>query len=233
MKKSEFMEKLKNGLAVVVSPEEIAEIAAEYEEHFEYKSREGYTEEEISKKLGDPAELAKEYSDGNKRTKSNKALTATALAVLSIPAFMTYLLAWGAVLVAGATSIASFVTGFCLITHINVAGLIPQMPYLSALLGGISLFGMALTAAIGCYYLAMYVKRWGTVYVSWMKSEINGQKTPPQSKHPAIAVKTAFRLKLFVTAGLLVFIGFLIACYAAMCIAAGSFEPWHVWNWFL
>lgn len=41
----------------------VDEILAEYEEHFSYKLEEGWTEEEIAKKLSSPSEIAEEYSE--------------------------------------------------------------------------------------------------------------------------------------------------------------------------
>lgn len=56
MKKNEFMTKLADELKKrgVVDADDVA---AEYEQHFAFKLADGYSEEEIAAKLGDPAAL--------------------------------------------------------------------------------------------------------------------------------------------------------------------------------
>ena len=60
MKKNEFLAKLtsvleKNQVA------DAAEIIEEYAQHFAFKLADGYSEEEIAARLGDPEQLAMQY----------------------------------------------------------------------------------------------------------------------------------------------------------------------------
>lgn len=57
MKKNEFMTKLADELKKR-GVEDADDVAAEYEQHFAFKLADGYSEEEIAAKLGDPAALA-------------------------------------------------------------------------------------------------------------------------------------------------------------------------------
>lgn len=57
MKKNEFMTKLVDELKKR-GVEDADDVAAEYEQHFAFKLADGYSEEEIAAKLGDPAALA-------------------------------------------------------------------------------------------------------------------------------------------------------------------------------
>lgn len=56
MKKNEFMTKLADELKKR-GVEDADDVAAEYEQHFAFKLADGYSEEEIAAKLGDPVAL--------------------------------------------------------------------------------------------------------------------------------------------------------------------------------
>lgn len=51
-----------------------ADIEEEYEQHFAFKLADGYTEEEIAARLGDPVALAAQFGEGDtpKQKKGNK-----------------------------------------------------------------------------------------------------------------------------------------------------------------
>lgn len=168
--------------------EDIEDIISEYEEHFSFKLEEGFTEEEICRKLSSPKEIALQYTPKaepiNKFEKSTKV---TGLTFMSIPLGMIYILMWASVIVLGAFSIVSLVTGFCLLTTINIAGLIPYIPYFPAFVLSFACFGLAILSAIGTFYMFMYVKQWGKVYVRWCKNIANNTHYPSISKHPKIS----------------------------------------------
>ena len=58
--KSEFLLQLKNELKNNISDTD--DILSEYEQHFAFKCADGFSEEEIAAKLGDPAELASQFT---------------------------------------------------------------------------------------------------------------------------------------------------------------------------
>ena len=206
----------------------------QYEEHFYYKLEEGYSEEEISKKLSSPIEIVKEYlrpaKSVNKYEKGTKIFGVT---MLTIPVIFIYFFMLASVVALGAFSVVSAVTGFCLITTLNIANLIPSIPYFPSLVLGIACFGLATLSATGTIYLALYVKQWTKVYVRWCKNIVLSYAYPSISKHPKMSKKFSNKLKLISIIGLIVFIGAFIIGYFIMCIMAQNFEPWHVWNWFV
>lgn len=66
--------------------DEIEDIISEYEEHFNFKLEEGFTEEEIAKKLSSPKEIAKEYvPKAEPVNKFQKGTIVTGLTFVSIP----------------------------------------------------------------------------------------------------------------------------------------------------
>ena len=232
MTKQEYLDELRKELKNN-NVDEIEDIISEYSEHFDFKLEEGFTEEEIAKKLSSPKEIAKEYMPKPEPVnKFEKGIKVTGLTFLSIPLGMIYALIWASVAVLGAFALTSLVTGFCLITTINIAGLIPYIPYFPALLIGIACFGLAVLSAVGTFYMFMYVKQWGKIYIRWCKNIANNSQYPSLSKHPKISKKLASRLKLVAVVGLVCFITAFVVGYISMCIASNSFQPWHAWNWF-
>ena len=65
---------------------DVEEIIAEYDEHFSFKLSDGYSEEEIAAKLGNPEEIAMQYLAGNPERKSGakKAIVVTGLVFADI-----------------------------------------------------------------------------------------------------------------------------------------------------
>ena len=232
MNKKEYLEELRKELKIN-NVNEIEDVISEYEEHFKFKIEEGLTEEEIAKKLSNPKEIAKEYAISNAPiNKYEKGAKTTGVVFMSIPLTMIYILICASVIVIGAFSIASLTAGFCLITTLNIAGLIPAMPYFPALILGIACLGLSVVVCIGTIYMFLYVKQWGKVYERWCKNIINNHRYPSLSMHPQISKKVSSKLKLIAIISLVCFVAAFIIAYFVLCISAGSLEPWHTFNWF-
>jgi len=213
---------------------EIEEILEDYEQHFNFKIEEGKTEEEIIRKLSKPSEIAKEYASNSKKTNNGqKGLIIAGLSFFNLFAFCFYVLMFATVLVVGALSIASLATGVCLITTLNIANLIPSMPYLCAFALGISFLGLSALSAIGTIYMYLYVKQWLKIYFRWCKNLLNNNIYPTLSAHPKISKKLSSNFKLICMIGLITFVSAFCIGYLAMILYTGNFEPWHIWNWFL
>ena len=233
MNKNQYLEELRKEL-MANNVTDIEDIISEYEQHFAFKQEEGSTEEEIARKLSSPNEIAKEYvkSESFSTNKYEKGIKTTGIVFMSIPLFFVYMLMCASIIVIGAFSVVCVVTGFCLITTVNVGGIIPNMPYFSSLIIGISLFGLAGISAIGTFYLFMYIKQWGKIYLRWCSNLINNNHYPSISKHPNISKKLSSKLKLIAVVCLVIFIVTFVIGYVSLCISSGSMEPWHTYNWF-
>lgn len=233
MNKNQYLEELRKELKAN-NVSDIEDIISEYEQHFAFKLEEGATEEEISRKLSSPKEIAREYvkNENINNNKYEKGIKLTGIVFMSIPLFFVYALMFASVIVIGAFSVVSVATGFCLISTINVGGLIPSLPYFPAFILGLSLFSLALLSGVGTFYLFMYIKQWGKIYLRWCFNLINNNHYPTISKHPNISKKLSSKLKLIAVICLVIFIVMLTIGYFSLCISAGSLEPWHVYNWF-
>ena len=232
MTKQKFLEQLKKELTAR-NVSDADEIIADYEEHFRFKTEEGKSEEEIAAKLQSPAEIAEEYAgltcSGREEYRGLKRFGVIAV---SIPAALVYIFMWLTAVAVFCFAIASLALGVCLITTVNIAGLIPETSYFSALLCGIACFGMSILSGIGAFYIGLYIAHWGKMYLKKCSGFIRGVPYVSVSGQPVIAKKNSYRLKLIMIAAIIVFIAFLIIGYISMAVSAGSFEFWHVWLWF-
>lgn len=214
---------------------DIEDILEEYNVHFDIKLADGYSEEEISARLGNPKELAAQYvaqTGPAVRSGGSKAITAIGLAFADIVAVMVFALMFAWVIVLGAFAIACAATGICLAARLNIAGLIPFMPYGAALLLGISCLAMAVLSAIGAVYCWMFTVKVCNIYFNWHKAAWTANPSLPVLSRRMLGAKTQRNMKNAALISLVIFGVFGIIGLLTLMICAGSFEPWHYWKWF-
>ena len=217
-----------------------ADIIEEYGEHFDMKLQDGYGEEEIAARLAPPKEIAEQFSEikptGMKS--GSKIISAIGLSFADILIFPFFIMLYGFVVVLAAVTISCLVAGvFATVGIQAITGggvvLLPDMPYICALLLGISLLALAVLAAFGTEYCRLYVTQMLKVYLRWHKN-MWGKSTglPPMSGYPTINPKKRRIMRQFTLIALAVFAVSFIAGFASMMIAAGAPEFWHIWGWF-
>ena len=232
MTQNEYLSELKKELKKQ-NISDIEDIISEYDEHFKFKINEGLTEEEIAINLPKPKEIANEYAEIKTPTnKSEKVAKTIGITFLSIPVTLAYILLFASVIVLGAFSVACVLIGFCLITTINIASLIPYIPYLSSLILGISFLCLAVLSFIETFYAFKYIVQWSKIYIKWCNNVTHNNHSLLPTMHPQISKKLSFILKLISIIALIGFVVTFALGYGTMCLSAKSFEPWHVWNWF-
>ena len=244
MNKQEYISALEKALKSV-GVRDCGEILEEYEEHFDMKTADGYSEEEVSARLGIPEAIAAEFrriSPDKSRGIGSKIALATGFffadVSLALPIFIT-LYAWVVSLYVTAAALASsgiiMVFGIARIESLAYYVHMPHMPYLSAALIGLMLAALAVLAAVGAEYCRIYTTRMLKAYIRWHKTSWNktARKSPPKSLHPVLKPKRRRRMRNVALISLAVFIITLFAGFGSMVIASGSFEPWHVWRWFM
>jgi len=233
MNKNEFINELKAEL-IKNKISDIEDIIEEYEEHFAFKIDEGKSEEEIAIKLGEPKTIAKEYFlCSPSSNKLQRSLIASGLIFIDFFVGLLYVLLWGCVIVMGTFTISCIIAGFLMITTINIAGLIPTMPYLGSLVFGISLLGLAVISFTATFYMFLYSKQWGKSYTRWHKNMLNNNIYPSVSKQPKLTKKTAYKIKLLTMVGLYVFVASFIVAFVILTIYTGQIGFWHELNWFV
>ena len=160
MTKNEFMEKLAKELKAR-GVADAADIEEEYEQHFAFKLADGYSEEEIAAKLGDPAKLAAQFGAESAPTGKGgkKAAVVTGFVFLDIVTVLGFLALAAFALVLAAAAIGFAVVGVSLITKASLCGVIPAMPYGSAVILGIASLALAVLTGIGCAWYTAFVRQ--------------------------------------------------------------------------
>lgn len=130
MKKNDFMQRLSDELQKR-NVADAADILQEYEAHFAMKMADGYIEEEIAARLGDPTALAAQFDDAEETPEKkggSKPLVVAGLCFADVFAglFFILLAAWGLVL---AAALGAAGTAVCLLGKVELGGLLPELPY--------------------------------------------------------------------------------------------------------
>lgn len=237
MTKNEFLSRLKDELTI----RQIADrddIVNEYEQHFAYKLADGFPEEEVVAKLGDPVMLAAQFEpDGPDRDQEGSGRMARVIfALISLPVALLLFLLILAGIVLLASSLAFGGLAVVLLGGIQVSPLIPTLPYWTGAIFGISLASLSVLLAVGCFYYAAFIRQLTRSYGRFRHNTIasaSGQATlPGLAIHPQLGGRIKRRLRLTaLLAFTLCAISFTLAFLAAV-LTTGSFEFWHSWNWF-
>jgi uncharacterized membrane protein len=237
MKKNEFLSKLADELKMK-NTNDTDDIISEYEQHFAFKMADGFSEEEIAAKLGDPVLLASQFEDTGeyKISRGRKVTTAIGLGIIDFFAgiFLVLLVAWGVIM--AAFSICSAGIAVCLVGVINPWSLIPHMPYLPAVVLGISMAALSVLSATGCIYFAAFVRQLMRSYSRFHQKTIavaSGRVALPSlGIYPQIQAKINRRIRTVALFSIVLFTTCLVLGMIISMILSGSLEFWHAWGWF-
>ena len=221
---------------------DIEEILNEYREHFKLKLEDGYSEEEIAARLGEPKELAAQYGEFAQASKG-RGIGAT-IAILSgiiwldITVYAVILSLFAVVFSLALTAFSLGLAGICMAAGINSTVVsfisIPVMPYFSSLLLGMTCIASGVLAAVGTYYSWLYSLQITKAFNRWNMFAITGRRThPPVPLNPGIEPKRRRQLRTVTLVSLAVMAVTLIGGYISLIIMSGSPEPWHVYSWFV
>ncbi len=237
MTKIEFLERLSKGLERGNIPD-AEDIVEEYEQHFAFKIADGYSEEEISAKLGEPAALAAQFDAvSRKKGRAGRKLAAASglgLTGILAAAFFAALAAFGIGLAAFALCCAA--AAVCMAAGVNPLTLIPPMPGASAVIFGIAMAALAVLSAAGCVYFASFLRQltrgYGRFHRNTMAAAAGKPALPSVPVYPGFKPRVKRGLRLVALVSLCVFAALAVAGCAVSIILSGSIEFWHAWGWF-
>ena len=233
MNKTEFLRSLKSELEKN-RVNDIEDILADFEDHFANRLEEGVSEEEISRKIGSPEEIARDFANPPEARKgSARFFAGLGLGFLDLFAFPFFLTLALCVLVLGIFAIACTVLGLFLIAGWNFQGWIPPMPTASAVIMGISCLSLSVVCALGTWSLGLYVRQWIRAFLRWHGNVVSRALRPSLGKHPRMSKRTVSRLKFWNTVALILFVASFTAGYVVSALLAESLGFWHVWGWFV
>ena len=200
-----------------------ADILSEYKQHFAFKLADGLSEEEIAAKLGDPLALAAQFEAGAEPVQREKARSKLKAPVgFKIFAALTLVVFAAVCIVFSAAALAFLSISICLFGQLNIAGLLPPMPFYSAVLfaaASLALSALSGAALIYCLSLMRGLFRYLTG-----SSKASGE--------PASLSKTRLKLRAAVRNLLITFAAFFFLGISVSILSSGEPEFWHAWGWF-
>lgn len=212
MKKNDFMQRLSDELQKR-NVADAADILQEYEAHFAMKMADGYIEEEIAARLGDPTALAAQFDDAEETPEKkggSKPLAAAAL---------------------GAAG-----TAVCLLGKVELGGLLPELPYWCGAMLALTLAALAVLLAAGCVYFCAFLRQLMRSYGRFRKNALasaSGEAgLPPLPISPQFSPKARRRLRTVALVALALFAVCFVLAYFVCALSAGSVQFWHAWGWF-
>ncbi|MBR6739773.1 MAG: DUF1700 domain-containing protein [Clostridia bacterium] len=232
MNKQEFMELFSSELETL-GVEDRADIIAEYENHFAFRLADGYTEEEIAARLGDPKLLALQFDSEPPERSAPRRIAACFIAALSDVLALVLgavLTAW--IVVMGAISVASVTLGFCLALNVNVFDLFTEVPYVNCLLFGLSFIFFGIFGASCSVFCTMYALQWVRVYRRARARIFSGSSLPEKSAHPALGRPLTMTLSLTAMISLAAFGVLFIVSFVILALHEGNIAFWQNLGWF-
>ena len=233
MKKDEYLSQLKKELQKNdINDDE--DIINEYKQHFAFKQADGYSEEEIASTLGSPQMLALQYvNENNNVNPGNMVGIKIIMSFAALFEIMAYIILAGFVIVFTVSSLVSTTIGCCLIGHFNIAGLIPNMPYISAFFFSISFFAFAVLLGTASYYLIALIKQAVKASIRWHKKVTSSDTLSLLPINPQFKDKTKMNLKKILLWSAVSLCSCIIIGGTISIILSGAVEFWHAWNWFV
>lgn len=234
MTKTEYLVELKSALKQC-GVEDAKDIVAEYEQHFLFKLADGFSEEQISSKLGAPSAVAAQFTGlrgQTKRKSGKKALLTIWLALIGIFEGMLYLLFFSFVVALFAAALVSTGFGVELIAGLNWMNLLPIMPYAGALVFGVMLLALGLILFLSALYCFAYLRQMVRASLRWRKNILSDSALPPLPLGPQFSPKARRRMRSVFLWSVMIF-GITSALgYAVLGIYTQAWEFWHALGWF-
>lgn len=197
----------------------------------------GYSEEEIAARLGDPAALASQFGEsGAPREGKNKVFTVIGLCFADIFAglFFILLAAFELVMAAAGISFAGVCVG--LLGRLDIFGIIPSMPYYCGVILALALAALALLSFAGCVYYGAFLRQLVRAFSRFQKNALasasGGALLPALAIAPQFSAAKKRRLRSTALIALILFAALFVLSYVVCAFSAGSLEFWHAWNWF-
>lgn len=175
MNRQIFMSELYNSLYFLPESER-RDITEDYEEHFREGIKNGKTEEQICRELGNPREIANSYRKTPQNHEKRFGPAAVIMTIIIILLNITFILGiylgiWGIVAGLFSGSIALFIggvasiIGFTIIPFIQIS--LQNFPYVALVFLGIGSMSLSILWFIGNCYLVKFLILGTKAYVNW------------------------------------------------------------------
>lgn len=235
MTKNEFISRL----ALLLERKHISdagEIISEYEQHFAFKLADGFSEEEIAAKLGDPEQIAEQYENSGSAPVRTAPFTKIGLYIADFFAGIFFLLLALAGIVIAVAVLVFAAVGVCLLLGISPWSLIPSMPYWCGAILGLAMLALAVLTAVGSLYYWVFWRQFLRSFARFHRNTLAAAAGKPAL--PSLPVHAQFeprfkrRLRTIALIALAAFATCFVLGYIACALSAGSLQFYHVWGWF-
>ena len=211
------------------------DILSEYEQHFQFKLADGFTEEEIASKLGAPAQIALQFAGlpkEQKRKGGKKTLLVLWLTFIGIFEVMLYgaFLFFTVGLFIG--SLVPMALGVELIAGLNFMNILPPMPYGGAIVLGLSLIALGVMVLLFAVYCIAMLRQMVRASLRWRRNMMREEALPLLPLSPQFAPKTRRALRGILLWAVLIFAVTFIAGFAILSLYTHSWGFWHALGWF-
>ena len=238
MTKLEFLESLSQELKHK-NVTDFEDIVEEYEQHFAFKMDDGYSEEEIAARLGDPENIALQYEPAAKGRNERK--NVISIIGLGITDFFfgilcVLLYAWEIVMIALVVSFGAATAALFTGVRESLIVYVPEMPYHCAFILGIAFAALTILSAAGTVYFFAFIRQlmrsFGRFHKNALAAASGKAILPSLPVYPQLAGKSKRMLRKAALISIIVFVVCFIVGFITCMAAAGCFEFWHVWGWF-
>ena len=234
MTKQDYLSELRNELTKTAVAD-AEEILMEYEQHFQFKLADGFTEEEVAAKLGSPAQIAMQYVGipGEKSAKGGKkfflVFWLTIIGIFEVMLYGAFLCFIVALLIA---SLVPAALGVEFIAGLNYLNILPPMPYFGAVIFGIVLLSLSVILVVFAIYCLAYLRQMVRASLRWRKNMLNAETLPMLPMSPQFKPKTRRALRTILLWAVLVFAISFVAGFTALALYTQSLGFWHALGWF-
>jgi uncharacterized membrane protein len=224
-------ELLRNGVA------DVGDVLTDYEAHFVRKALDGYTEEEIAHRLGNPTEIAADFLTGvdgwgkaGKPKGLGLARIGLVLADLFAMPFFLVLFLWAIAMLTA--SVGVFALGVYIVLGIDLITVIPVLPVAGGILSGTGIAAFSVLLFTGSVWVLLMSGQMTRAYLRWHSNRWYARHELALPVMPQLTGKKRRFIRHIVLVSLIGFIMLFAAGCIVMSIQAGTPGFWHYWHWF-
>ena len=211
------------------------DILSEYEQHFQFKLADGFTEDEIATKLGAPAQIALQFAGlpkEQKRKGGKKTLLVLWLTIIGIFEVMLYAAFLCFIIGLFVGSLVPTALGIEFIAGLNFMNILRPMPYGGAVVFGIALIALGIMIFLFAFYCLAILKQMVRASLRWRRNMIREEALPLLPLSPQFAPKTRRALRGILLWAVLIFAVTFIAGFAILALYTHAWGFWHALGWF-
>ena len=224
-------ELLQNGVT------DVGDVLADYEAHFTRKALDGYTEEEIAHRLGNPVEIAADFlPDTALQGKAAKAKNLGMMRVglcfadlFALPFFLT-LYIWAVALLAA--SVGVFALGVYIALGMDLISVIPVLTVAGGILLGAGIAVFAVLLFFGSVWFMLLSGQMTRAYMRWHGNRWYARHELALPVMPQLRGRKRRFIRRVVLVSLIGCIMLFAAGFIVLSVQAGTPGFWHHWHWF-